>query len=339
MDNMERYEIDKLKELPINGVCSRLGIKVVRGWALCPHHADRTPSMHVDRRRNFVKCFACGYGPSDTIGITQEVLGVGFREATRWLAQEYGVIIEESRRESLGADPNDSGATTQRTYDIDREWLESLLRRPVLCEEARQFLEARRIDERVVRWLGLTSITEPTPCWRYGRPFFNAPSLLIPYRDVEGKLLTVQARRTKTPQPPEGGEKAGPEGGEGLALPRFQFPRGTKPHIYNLPILRCVGKGDELWIAEGPSDCWAMLSSGRKAVAIPSATLLSEADMRMLDGVLPRDCRLVACPDRDEAGEKLFGELTRVANTLQRTIVRHQLPEGVKDFGAWWSRQ
>lgn len=32
---------------------------------------------------------------------------------------------------------------------------------------------------------------------------------------------------------------------------------------------------DELWITEGCSDCWAMPSDGHKAIAIPSATLLS----------------------------------------------------------------
>ena len=32
---------------------------------------------------------------------------------------------------------------------------------------------------------------------------------------------------------------------------------------------------DELWITEGCSDCWAMPSAGHKAIAIPSATLLS----------------------------------------------------------------
>lgn len=315
---MERYEIDRLREMPVESVLSRLGINVVRGWGLCPHHADRKPSLHVDRRRNLVKCFACGYGPADTIGITQEVLGVGFREATRWLAQEYGVIIDESRKTHA-----DTPVKPQRTHEIDREWMESLLKQPVLCEEARQFLEERKIDMRVVSWLGLTSITSPTPSWRYGRPFFHAPSLLIPYRDVEGRLITVQGR-TLT---------------QASSIPRFQFPRGGKPTIYNLPILKWVCQDDELWIAEGPSDCWAMLSDGHKAVAIPSATLLNEADIKVLNEALPERCCLVACPDHDEAGERLFHELVRMANDLRRPIRRFDLPEGIKDYGEWHKRK
>lgn len=317
---MERYEIDKLKELPIEGVCSRLAINVVRGWGLCPHHADRRPSLHIDRRRNLVKCFACGFS-ADTIGITQEVLGVGFREATRWLAQEYGVIIDESRKTHA-----DTPVKPKRKHEIDREWMESLLRRPVLCDQARQFLEERKIDMRVVSWLGLTSITSPTPSWRYGRPFFNAPSLLIPYRDISGSLLTVQARFLGADEPATSD------------MPRFQFPSGVKPTIYNQPVLKLLKEGDELWVSEGPSDCWAMLSAGHKAVAIPSATLLSTADMRMLNAALPADCRLVACPDHDEAGDALYHDLLRVANDLHRPILRHDLPEGVKDFGQWHAK-
>ena len=40
--------------------------------------------------------------------------------------------------------------------------------------------------------------------------------------------------------------------------------------------------GDELYIAEGCSDCWSLLSAGHKAIAIPSATLLTKKDKEQL---------------------------------------------------------
>ena len=78
---------------------------------------------------------------------------------------------------------------------------------------------------------------------------YDAPSLLIPYRDVDGRLLSVQGRYV-------GKEDK----------PRFRFPRGSRVGMYNKPVIRRLKPGDELWITEGPSDCWAMLSAGHKAV-------------------------------------------------------------------------
>ena len=89
-------------------------------------------------------------------------------------------------------------------------------------------------------------------------------------------------------------------------------------------------RGDELHITEGCSDCWAVLSAGHKAVAIPSATLLSPADRELLsrlDGEL--SIRFAMYPDNDTPGERLFLQLREVLPRL----VRKQLPEGCKDFG------
>ena len=37
---MEKYEIQKLRDLPIEGVAEQMGIKVERHKALCPFHDD-----------------------------------------------------------------------------------------------------------------------------------------------------------------------------------------------------------------------------------------------------------------------------------------------------------
>ncbi|MCI6523299.1 MAG: hypothetical protein MR448_07735, partial [Parabacteroides sp.] len=41
------------------------------------------------------------------------------------------------------------------------------------------------------------------------------------------------------------------------------------------------------------------------------------------------------CPDRDAPGERLYVELKEHFPQL----VRHQLPEGYKDFGQWWAKR
>ena len=198
------------------------------------------------------------------------------------------------------------------SYPPDLDWLSKLIQYKVISDPARLFLyDERHIDPRVVAWCGLTSIMQSAPCWRFGKPFYDAPALLIPYYDIDGRLRSVQSRYL----------------GEKEQVPRFKFPRGSNCHIYNLPVLRLLSPGEELWITEGCSDCWAMLSSGKKAIAIPSATLLKEKDLEPLRGL-----NLHMYPDQDRPGEKLFLELRERLPQL----VRHQLPTGCKDFGDYW---
>ena len=198
----------------------------------------------------------------------------------------------------------------------------------MLTQEARRFLfDERRIDPRVVKWCGLTSIDVPTPCWRWGKAFYDAPSLLIPYRDVDGRLLTVQGRRLEELKIKEMGDEDSKH-----YTPRFRFPPGSQAGMYNKPVLRRLREGDELWITEGPSDCWAMLSAGRKAVAIPSATSLTTDDTALLRDGVPRGVTLHMMPDNDRPGMELFQTLKSFFPGLRG----HVLPEGVKDFGEMW---
>ena len=119
------------------------------------------------------------------------------------------------------------------------------------------------------------------------------------------------------------------------AVPRFRFPRGSHVGMYNKPVVKRLKPGDELWITEGPSDCWAMLSAGHKAVAIPSATSLTRADIALLRDGLPEGVTLHMYPDNDEPGMKLFEDLKRWFPRLQG----HVLPEGFKDFGQWYANK
>lgn len=122
--------------------------------------------------------------------------------------------------------------------------------------------------------------------------------------------------------------------GKTADVPRFRFPRGARCSIYNLPVVNRLKAGDELFITEGCSDCWAMLSSGRKAIAIPSATLLSQEDRETLRSLSrEKSVSFHMFPDCDAPGESLFMQLRDVLPGL----VHHQLPVGCKDFGEAYS--
>ena len=121
-------------------------------------------------------------------------------------------------------------------------------------------------------------------------------------------------------------------------MPRFRFPRGSQCGIYNLPVLNLLKPGEPLYIAEGCSDCWALLSSGHKAIAIPSATLLTREVVEQLSGLNSSPHGeagrglLHMYPDNDVPGERLFLQLKEVLPSLQR----HQLPPGCKDYSEFY---
>ena len=308
---MKNEELDDIRATPIEKVADKMGIRVVRHKALCPFHEDRHPSLHF--KNNRFKCFACG-ASGDVIDLVQRYLNVEFKEAVEWMDNGKTLSSPGADAMAAGETPSLSEASAKGVPDL--EYLETLVGQPVINAEAAHFLyDERKIDPRVVKWCGLTSISEPMPCWRWGKAFYDAPSLLIPYRDLDGRLLSVQGRYM-------GKEEK----------PRFRFPRGSHVGMYNKPVIRRLKSGDELWITEGPSDCWAMLSAGYKAVAIPSATSLTRADIALLRDGLPEGVSLHMYPDNDEPGMRLFEDLKRWFPELQG----HVLPEGCKDFGEAW---
>ena len=302
---MNKIDLDEIRATPIEEVAENLGIGIVRHMALCPFHNDKHPSLHFDLKKNRYKCFACG-ASGNVIDLVMRYNNMEFKEAINWIGN----------KEVNTAKDNAYERKESREEAVDIEYLEVLMKNVCINEDAARFLfDERRIDSRVVEWCGLTSISSDTPCWRWGKAFYDAPSLLIPYRDVDGKLLTVQGRYL-------GKEKK----------PRFKFPHGSQAGMYNKQVIATLKKGDELWITEGPSDCWAMMSAGRKAVAIPSATSLTAGDLRLLGEGLQKGVSLHMAPDNDRPGMELFKTLKRHFPDLQG----HVLPDGVKDFGEMW---
>lgn len=295
---MDKFELQKLRELPIEGVAERLGFRVKTHKSLCPFHDDHHASLSFCARRNTYRCFVCGAsgGPIDLV---MHYLNKDFLDACRWLADEHNMILTEYKPKE---------AKPIKPFDASR--YERYFQFPWLSPEARRFLfEERRLDERVVRWCRLTSW-----CDKQGVSW-----LQIPYYNREGYLVGVQNRNLLKG-----------------ALPRFRFPQGAECNIYNLPVLNRLQHGETLFIAEGCSDCWSLLSAGHKAIAIPSATLLRKKDVELLQALSSeRSVCFEMWPDNDEPGERLFSQLRQVLPNL----VRHQLSKDCKDYSEYFIKK
>ena len=392
---MEKYEIEKLRDLPIEEVASQLGLQVARHKSLCPFHSDHHASLSFNTRKNLCRCFVCMDESLDSIGLVMKSLHVDFPKACFWLADRNGILLEKVRgrnwrrdcgaasaaassaalaaiassaapsaASSVSAPAAVSASSPAAPHAFDAARYARFFEHPWLNEAACRFLfDERKIDGRVARWCRLSSWTD-----RKGVNW-----LQIPYFDREGRLVGIQNRnldfhRKSRPTDSMDSEKTGKsscptdftddtdsmnsedskkagkgscptdftddtdskDGTDSEEAPRFRFPYGSQCGIYNLQVLNLLTPGERLFITEGCSDCWAMLSAGHKAIAIPSATLLKPEDRDVLAYISKTfGVEWHMFPDRDAPGKRLFLQLKEILPSL----IHHQLPLGCKDFG------
>uniref|UniRef100_UPI00402907EF CHC2 zinc finger domain-containing protein n=1 Tax=Prevotella sp. TaxID=59823 RepID=UPI00402907EF len=331
---MEKCVIQKLRELPIEKVAKQMGMKVEHHKALCPFHDDHHASLTFNKNKNSCRCYVCMRSSIGTIDLAMRYLGKDFPAACRWLAEEHQIQLEEDSSSGSSSGDSSSGDNSGKS-SFDASRYARFFEHPWLNEAARRFLfEERKIDWRVVNWCRLTSWTDKKGInW-----------LQIPYFDTDGRLIGIQNRNLdyKKKKSSSGGcsfdgkassEEKSPGEEKEQDAPRFRFPYGARCSIYNLPVVKMLKPGERLFITEGCSDCWAMLSAGHKAIAIPSATLLKPEDKQLLVDIGRHyQVEFHMFPDHDVPGESLFMQLREMLPQL----VHHQLPPGCKDFSEYY---
>ena len=213
---MEKYEIEKLRDLPIEEVASQLGLQVARHKSLCPFHSDHHASLSFNTRKNLCRCFVCMDESLDSIGLVMKSLHVDFPKACFWLADRNGILLEKVRgrnwrrdcgaasaaassaalaaiassaapsaASSVSAPAAVSASSPAAPHAFDAARYARFFEHPWLNEAACRFLfDERKIDGRVARWCRLSSWTD-----RKGVNW-----LQIPYFDREGRLVGIQNR-------------------------------------------------------------------------------------------------------------------------------------------------
>lgn len=349
---INKFDIQKLRELDILQVADLLGMGLRNKRALCIHHDDHHPSLAFNVKKNTCHCYSCEFS-ADTIGLVRERLNLGFSEACHWLADHFDVYIADEHRDTHRKDvkkvltASDRRMAALRAHfaethvshghlayvapsSVDVEFYQQMFRQMHLSESGRRFLfEERLLSPEALKVCQIVS-TEQSVCMaRVGRGVFDGPSLIFPYFDQEGRLVSVQSRYLgkKRPESSFDMNKVSLDEAKPKEIPRFKFAPGSHRMIYGLDRLKDYPPGEPLLITEGPSDCWTALTLGIHAIAIPSATLFDRRFQGLLTG---RNLHIF--PDQDEAGLSLYFELKQAFPGL----VYHQLPEGCKDLSEYY---
>ena len=370
---LDKSTTQRLRSLPVEAVAERLGLRVVRHKSLCPFHDDHHASLSYSPSRNTFRCFVCDArgGTIDLVmrhlnmsfpdacrwlaNGTNIILDT-YRPRTPtvdrparpfdaaryarlfehpWLSDEARTFLFTERR--LNPRVISWCRLTSWTDRQGTHWLQT----PYFDASGQLIgLQNRNLD------YGKQKKDEGEETGADNKPWQAVESKQEQAVESDGKQGQAvegkqgqavegeqgQAVESKQGQGVEGKGKQG-QGSECREAPRFRFPYGSRCTVYNLPVTAMLRHGEPLFITEGCSDCWAMLSAGHKAIAIPSATLLSQADKALLRDLAQRlGTSFHMFPDRDAPGERLFMQLREVLPELQH----HQLPVGCKDFAEYY---
>lgn len=340
MCKIPNHIIEALNNLSCENVAEELGIEVVKHRALCFMHDDHHPSLYFSgKNREMWWCFVCNKG-GKAINLVMEYACFGFVEACQWLGSRFNINVGTNNTLNLKNKPINR---KKRIFNNDakpfsKDIAQWILDNSNLTDKGCQFLfKERKLQPRIIEQLHIVSIDDSQSlierlsktfdtealensglvAKRYDKLYFRmfTPCLLFPYYNESGMLIGLQSRYL----------------GRNNEAPRFQFVSAQKTRVFNMPIINSMGYGDELYISEGITDCLALLSAGKNAVAIPSATILPLYDLANLVMF-----NLHMYPDQDDAGKKAYAALRRFFVNHYAILYEERLPKGVKDYSEYY---
>ena len=210
---------------------------------LCPFHAEKSPSFTVSPSKQFYHCFGCGKN-GNAIGFLMEHAGMGFVEAVKDLAGEYGMEVPEDntspQERERAAQQREKQATLSDVLEkAGRAYRKHLKASP----RAIDYLKRRGVSGEIAKAFGLGYAPEG---WRtlasvfpsYDDPLLAESGLVIVGEDGEDKRYDRFRDRVMFPIRNVKGECIG-FGGRVLG--------DEKPKYLNSPETPVFSKGRELY--------------------------------------------------------------------------------------------
>lgn len=305
--------------------------------ALCPFHAEKSPSFAVHRDEQFFHCFGCGKS-GDVFTWLMERDGLTFREAMEVLAERAGISLE-GVFQARGGEARKGPDALQGLAAV-ADFFRAALRSPAGAR-AREYLESRGLLDAVADWqLGYhpeggalarmaqqqgvpTSVLELAGLWKQGREPY-AGRLMFPIADERGRVVAFGGR----------------------LLPGASAPRGdyTPPKYLNSPespwfnkrrvlfgLHRCKRAGQRrLLVVEGYTDVIACHLAGFTGAVASLGTAFTQDHARVVERYATEGLVLMFDGDRagQQAAERALRELIN-----SRLLVRVALMSDVQGDG------
>ncbi len=275
--------------------------------ALCPFHAEKTPSFFVFPERQSWRCFGCGVG-GDLISFVMRKEGLDFGGALKIMAQKAGVPLIERKTSSYEG----RSVLLHRINEAAAEHYHQLLLSSPLAEGAREYVQDRGLRAEIVgrfqlgfsldQWDGLrrhlgkqgfheadilaAGLAVEKGDRRYDR--FRG-RLMFPIRDARGRVGGFGARALDDSAIPKYlNSPAGPVFEKSSMLYGIDRAQGD------------IRESGRVVIVEGYMDALTAHQHGFRNVVASMGTALTEKQIGLIKGLTSHVC---LCLDPDAAGD------------------------------------
>lgn len=263
--------------------------------ALCPFHAEKTPSFYVFPQTQTWHCFGCNAG-GDVFSFIMKKEGLDFRGALQLLADKVGVKLEERPPKEV-----EKERVLREINSVAADYYHRLLLHPEIGAKARRYLEERGITQEAIEAFKLGYAP---PEWhaleefmvnlgyrrelvyeaglivkREGGGFYDRfrDRLMIPIRDEAGRVTGFGGRALLS-APFEGKEEV-PKYINSPSTPIFDKSRV----LFGLDMAKEAIKAQDMAvIVEGYFDVIQAHQKGFRNVVASMGTSITETQLRLL---------------------------------------------------------
>lgn len=280
----------------------------------CPFHNEKTPSFTVSPSKEIYKCFGCGKS-GNTISFVMEHEKYSYVEALKWLANKYGVEVEET---FVSQEQKEQFQTADSLFIINSFAEKFFIDQLFKTEEGRDiglsYFKERGFREGIIEKFKLgyspesrTAFTDEALSHQYNRELLLKTGLIaerngnlqdnyrgrviFPIHNNSGKVIGFGARILKT------NEKAP----KYINTPENEIYVKSKILYGSYFARAAIDKTDECLLVEGYTDVVSLHQAGIENVVASGGTSLTIDQLRL---VKKYTNNLTIIYDGDSAGVK-----------------------------------
>jgi len=274
---------------------------------VCPFHDDHSPSMSVSREKQIYKCFSCG-ATGNVFTFVSDFENVPFMEAVSIVAQKCGMELSHEIRDENTVT---SFKEEHEIMDLTQAFFVNNLRTS-LGEEARKYLQDRKLDDDIVKefGIGLSLDDNDTLLKLLLKKNYSLAKLeeLGLVRTSNGNNYDMFSRRITFPLWDKDGQIVGfsarvYRGEKDVSKymnskESILFKKGET--LYNYHNAKNAAKREKsIIVVEGFMDAIRVSSSGIKNVVALQGTAMTHEQVQLLKKLR---CPVILCLDNDNAG-------------------------------------